>query len=57
MTLDVEGMPVRDAYWEEAWLPELKARLAAYERGETPARDRQDVLRRLRQSLDGGQSS
>lgn len=56
LTLETEGAPLRDADWDGAWLPELEARIAAYERGETPASDWQALMGRLRQSLDASQS-
>lgn len=46
-----------ESEWDSAWLPELQARFAAYERGESLASDWQSVIERLRQSLDTSSQS
>lgn len=56
ITLDTDGAPLSDDEWTAAWIPELKARLAAYENGESQASPWQDVIARLRQFLDARQS-
>lgn len=50
LTLESDGEPLSQGDWNAAWLPELEARLAAYERGETEASDWQVVMARLRHS-------
>jgi putative addiction module component (TIGR02574 family) len=48
LTLDFEDGSISDADWNAAWRPEIEARIAAYERGETQASDWQTVMGRLR---------
>lgn len=50
LTLESDAEPLSQEDWNAAWLPELEARLAAYERGETEASDWQVVMARLRHS-------
>ncbi len=57
LTRDSDGMQMEDADWNDAWFPELEARIAAYQRGETEASDWQAVIGRLRTLLDAGPAS
>lgn len=54
LTLEPDGECLDHAAWNAAWLPELEARIVAYERGEATASDWRDVLARLRQTSDAG---
>lgn len=56
LTLEPEGEVLSEAEWTAAWLPEIKSRLAAYDRRETSASDWRDVIARIRQSLNANPS-
>ena len=50
LTLEPEAEALTDDDWKAAWLPELEARVAAYERGDGESSDWRDVMSRLRES-------
>ena len=48
LTLEPDDEVLSDSDWNAAWIPELEARVAAYERGESQASDWRDVIKTLR---------
>ena len=56
LTLEPEGENLTDDEWKAAWLPELQARVEAYERGDRESSDWRDVIARLRESLAARES-
>lgn len=56
-TLEVPGESVSQEEWEQAWGPEIKRRLQAYERGETKGQDWREAMEEIRQSLREGRAT
>lgn len=49
--MKADNAALADDEWKTAWLPELKARLAAHKRGDGQSNEWTEVVERIRKSL------